>query len=1007
MRGKRLSLFLDFLFFNILLCLGLQAPIRSEAGAPFYTGSPFPVLDPRGVSPHEGWKQSETQHFVLIFPEPLSSRVSETARLLEEAHQLLAPVLKWEPRLKTTVLLLDNRDSANGVTAPVLRIGITLWLTPPESWHSTRHYDDWLRLLILHEYSHFLNIDPTRGLFAAARWIIGDVPLPNNLWTPWMLEGLAVFMETEFTSAGRGRGSIYEMTLRTAVDAGVFNTDQFVTLGQMSGNLPYFPGGDTRYLLGYYLMQQLVKSAGPKKQADSILGQLSEASSHFTPSLYEALLAKVSKKSWADLWEDFAHETTSKMQAEISEIKASPLSPVRLLSTNTQKLSQNQLGSAKSPDGKWIAYGNSSTELRPSLMVVSAADEKAKAPFKISDKAEGVSIAFSPDSTTVFFSQLIQEDNYTLTSELTACHLPRRSCQVLTENLRAKDPDVSQDGTRITFTISEEGTNTLAIANLVQIGDGNAIEYQVKKIQKLYKPSFLDHIGTPKFAHDGKKIYFSLHPNGKHQEDLLEIDLTRLKTKTLVSDGSFNSFPTVDSDGSVYYISDRGGVSNLYRYTPQGSERLTNVVSGLNAPASRGFTTSASKRYVLSSFFTPWGWTLAEVELAQSPFFGLPLKQQPKESLQSPPKTGPLSPQIQDYSPFKSLFPRAWAPLLALDAEIASLGAETGGFDDLNIHRYLLGVGHTPKLAESEGFVFYSNRGTGADLRFNVGSYLGGFDSDPSASTFYRETDFSVSAIFPKIWTYSSLGSAISLSAQKFHTYSGLPGFTQMSLVQSSAVVPNLDLSVQYSETETSILSVSSAEKGHSGGLGIRSYLFPDLRTQWKGFAYFQKFFNLGSHWVVRPLAKLLWASDLDSFSPFTAAQVQGRSSSSILGGLSGDGVSQLSLRGYPNRTFISKSAAALATELRFPIYRIFTGPELIPLFLEQFYGFAFLDATAFPSSSKIGALLSAGSGVRFSTEILNFLSFTFSGEFHYGFDSNWGGKPDFFLQINLGSTYF
>ncbi|MBI3535364.1 MAG: hypothetical protein HY072_07755, partial [Deltaproteobacteria bacterium] len=79
------------------------------------------------LSPFWSWKTIETTHFRITFPKELSSQAQKSAQYFEEAHSILSPILKWEPRNKTQILIIDNSDMANGVTSPALRLGIVLY----------------------------------------------------------------------------------------------------------------------------------------------------------------------------------------------------------------------------------------------------------------------------------------------------------------------------------------------------------------------------------------------------------------------------------------------------------------------------------------------------------------------------------------------------------------------------------------------------------------------------------------------------------------------------------------------------------------------------------------------------------------------------------------------------------------------------------------------------------------------------------------------------------------
>ena len=68
---------------------------------------------------------------------------------------------KWEPKQKTHLVLVDAMDEANGMASPIPYNQIVLFLTQPvgEPGFGTTPYDDWMRLVITHEYTHVLQLD--------------------------------------------------------------------------------------------------------------------------------------------------------------------------------------------------------------------------------------------------------------------------------------------------------------------------------------------------------------------------------------------------------------------------------------------------------------------------------------------------------------------------------------------------------------------------------------------------------------------------------------------------------------------------------------------------------------------------------------------------------------------------------------------------------------------------------------------------------------------------------
>ena len=80
--------------------------------------------------------------------------------------------------------------------------------------------ENWLRLVLTHEYAHILHLDMNGGITAGIRRVFGRVPYfttPNLFLPPAHIEGFAVREETLNTGGGRGADPYYDMFLRTAV----------------------------------------------------------------------------------------------------------------------------------------------------------------------------------------------------------------------------------------------------------------------------------------------------------------------------------------------------------------------------------------------------------------------------------------------------------------------------------------------------------------------------------------------------------------------------------------------------------------------------------------------------------------------------------------------------------------------------------------------------------------------------------------------------------------------
>ncbi len=77
------------------------------------------------------------------------------------------------------------------------------------------------------------------GLGGVLQTLFGRIYFPNALNPIWMIEGLAVYEETEQTSGGRGRSPGFDMIIRMAV-----LENRFPNMGQATVYPDFWPGAD-------------------------------------------------------------------------------------------------------------------------------------------------------------------------------------------------------------------------------------------------------------------------------------------------------------------------------------------------------------------------------------------------------------------------------------------------------------------------------------------------------------------------------------------------------------------------------------------------------------------------------------------------------------------------------------------------------------------------------------------------------------------------------------------
>ena len=221
----------------------------------------------RAGDPAQVWRTIETEHFhIHYYTLPNGQGEEEVAQRLatvaEDARRRLVPYLGPGLKRKTHVVVVDNTDDYNGFAGVYPYPSITVLATSPDDRAELNDYDEWLSGLFLHEYTHILHTGTIGGPCAFSAtillgWGLGIIYAPNQAQPRFILEGLAVFEESERTSGGRLRNSIWDMYLRAAALEGKLERiDQFT-------HIPIqFPQANSHYLYGSALMRYVAAKYG-------------------------------------------------------------------------------------------------------------------------------------------------------------------------------------------------------------------------------------------------------------------------------------------------------------------------------------------------------------------------------------------------------------------------------------------------------------------------------------------------------------------------------------------------------------------------------------------------------------------------------------------------------------------------------------------------------------------------------------------------------------------------
>lgn len=208
--------------------------------------------------PSVRWHEYRTSLFRVIYPREADSLARQTALFLERYGPLIGRGLTYRPLL-TPVILNTLNAVPNGYTALAPRR--TEWhMTPISSLYFGSR--PWYRDLAVHEYRHVIQFDAmNKGGIRLMRYLFGDIGqlVGMGLTYPlWFFEGDAVYTETVFDRAGRGRSGRFATPVKAIVSEYPARKRNYYDFYYQSYKT-YYP---SHYHLGYYMVAYLHRHPG-------------------------------------------------------------------------------------------------------------------------------------------------------------------------------------------------------------------------------------------------------------------------------------------------------------------------------------------------------------------------------------------------------------------------------------------------------------------------------------------------------------------------------------------------------------------------------------------------------------------------------------------------------------------------------------------------------------------------------------------------------------------------
>jgi Tol biopolymer transport system component len=532
----------------------------------------------------------ETPQFNIHFYPEAEEGVRDAARMAERWYTRLSTIFGHDFREKKSIILYaDDTDFqqtnvlggmiGEGLQGAVEGFRMRLVMPLTGSYEATQH-------VLGHEIIHQFQFDISQRAGQFNQFV--RLPL-------WFIEGMA-----EYFSVGRADPHT-TMWLRDAIIR-----DAFPTLEQLSRDPRYFP-----YRYGQAFWAWIGGTYG-----DEAAVQLFRAA--LTMPLDSAIVAVTGLRvdsldaAWKrDVSEAFLPAIRG-MQAppyrgpdiagtpaeRLEELGLAPLLGRRVLARDIDGGNMN-VSPAISPDGRYVAFLSERDLFGIDLFLADAqTGQVIKRLRSVGTDPHLDAIRFidsagtwSPDGTRFAFVTFVQGRNELALLDVASREIVQRI--QITGVGAIKDPAWSPDGQTLAFTGIRGG-----IANLytVDIAGGAA--------QVLTSDRHADL--QPTWSPDGRHIAFTTDrgPETSFESltfsplELAVFDIDANEVEVLsIFDGAKHINPQFSPDGeSIYFVSDRGGVSNVYRlHRPTGNVyQVTNVATGISGIAAHSPTLTVS-----------------------------------------------------------------------------------------------------------------------------------------------------------------------------------------------------------------------------------------------------------------------------------------------------------------------------------------------------------------------------------------------------------------------------
>lgn len=934
----------------------------------------FSSLSFAAAPPGESWFTLRTPNFRVHHTGPLEPYARSFAQSLERALPKLETRLKWKLPTPVDVIVMDPSDSANGFAASFPNTHMELYATPFEADSALAYYHNWVDELAIHELTHIVANDGSRGGYSFLRSIFGSWVKPNGLQPVWLMEGLAVYQETSLSPAGRGRSPLFEALLREAVIERKLTHSSYTSIDRFNDGAPWWPAGNTPYLLGYAIQ------AEANRDAPNLPGEVSFENAGSFPFAVNSVVENLTGTDWPSYWEATRERLEQRFQPRENN------QPTCQLTRSGKHTGGHAVG------GGWIYYSeedwNHGFHLAR-LKEGACPNQEVERLFR-KQYSGPTQVAVSQDGKKVAFAAFDRYGNDYFYSDIYLWDAEEEEVERLTDEGRAHAPTFSKDGESIFFIHTKDSVSSIVRMSLKD-----------RSFATIFTAAPTERITS--LASSRQNLYFSFHRN-QGQEKIYELSLTNPSAKAkeafqpCKTDRCFERNPFVAADGKIYFAGVYGySAQDIYVFDPS-TKVVTKIFASSTGYADRPVLSQDGKKLFVQEYGLQ-GLNLVQLD---TPTRAQRLEEPQKDlheflsgekraaKEQDEPMAFSASEEYSAFSsPATSLWPQYWLPEISLEQDGVLAGASTTGNDALNYHNWGLLAQYDSRANFPTYRAFYLNRVFHTELQIEAQQVNDYFSSTKRSN---RNAQYSISALVPIGDVNLTLGTAF-----QERTIFGVKGENFLlfqSLIYSrvgktpAAIAPNFGTHLQLA---TGVYPKSRYEN-------IFADIRPIVRLYKSGFH--------PSHSV-----------SLDARAGITTNSLLA-SNYYVGGGYSPLSSNRFLVRGYPTDSLLGQRIATVNAAYTLPLAHPYRGWGTNPLFLESL-GLRFMADAGTASylsrysgnrfiryqAQDFGKRILTGYGIDFLAQGSIFYHVPASLELgiHYGANKNYGGDFLVSLGLNIG----